>query len=134
VTPRGVALSLATLALVLGCSRERASPDAPPPPDPGAASDAFPVLPDSLVLTTPGGDSVWYAGARAGTDSLGAPCVERGLVIVRGASRTLVPLLMTGTAPTLINDTTIRATLWRDCRPGDRYDVNLRTGTPSRVR
>jgi len=134
VTFRRVVLDLAMLALVAGCGRERASPDAPPPPDTGAASVAFPVLPDSLVLTTPGGDSVWYTGARAATDSLGAACVERGLVIVRGGARTLVPLLMTGGAPTLLNDTTIRARLWRDCRPGDSYDVNVRTGTPSRVR
>jgi hypothetical protein len=105
-----------------------ADADAPP------ANAAFPVLPDSLVLTAPDGATVWFSGARIGTDSLGATCTERGLVIVRDEDRTLVPLLMTGAAPVLVNDSTLRARIWLHCRPGNTYEVNLRTGTPTRVK
>lgn len=77
---------------------------------------------------------MWLSGARLGTDSSGATCVERGLVLVRDSNRTLVPLLMTGAVPVLVNDTTIRARIWLHCRPGNTYDVNLRTGHPTRIR
>ncbi len=121
-------------ALALGCR------DQPPPPqetahaDSGAASNHFPTLPDSLALMAPGGVSIWFSGARSSEDSLGAECVERGLVIVRDSTRTLVPLLMTGGTPVLVNDSTIRARLWLHCRPGNTYEVNLRTGAPTRVK
>lgn len=116
-----------------GCGREA------PPPSAAAAADstgsaAFPTVPDSLVLTAPGGVEVWFSGARVGTDSTGATCVERGLVLVRNGARTLVPLLMTGAAPTLVNDSTLRARIWLHCRPGNTYDVNLRTGHPTRIK
>ena len=78
--------------------------------------------------------TVWFSGARIGTDSTGETCTERGLVIVRDSSRTLVPLLMTGAVPELVNDSTIRARIWLHCRPGNTYEVNLRTGTPTRVK
>jgi hypothetical protein len=91
-------------------------------------------LPDSLVLRAPGGVDVFYSGARIGTDSAGATCVERGLVLLHDGTRTLVPLLMTGAPPVLVNDTTIRARIWLQCRAGDTYDVNLRTGVPKRIR
>lgn len=119
------------IALAWSCGGERPPPAAEP--DSATASAEFPTLPDSLVLTAPGGVSVWYSGARIATDSLGATCVERGLVVLRDDSRTLVPLLMTGAAPVLTNDSTIHARLWRDCRPGATYAVNLRTGTPTRA-
>ncbi len=86
------------------------------------------------MLTAHDGVTVWFSGARVGTDSLGGTCVERGLVIVHGETRTLVPLLMTGVAPTLVNDSTMRARIWLHCRPGNTYDVDLRTGTPTRIR
>ncbi|TFG46756.1 MAG: hypothetical protein E4H41_01245 [Gemmatimonadales bacterium] len=122
------------LMLALGCT------DDPPPPQQTVEADAtprttaFPTLPDSLVLTAPHGVTIWFSGARTGTDSLGATCTERGLVIARDSVRTLVPLLMTGTAPVLVTDTTIRARIWLHCRPGNTYEVNLRTGTPTRVK
>jgi hypothetical protein len=77
---------------------------------------------------------VYFTGARVGTDSTGGTCLERGLVLVRDGSRTLVPLLMTGVPPMLVNDTTLRARIWLHCRPGNTYDVNLRTGVPTRIR
>ena len=122
------------LAVVIGCAADRQPPESPPRTDSAVASDAFPALPDSLALSAPGGTAVWFSGARVGTDSLGGTCIERGLVLVRDGARTLVPLLMTGTTPTLVNDSTIRARIWLHCRPGNTYEVNLRTGTPTRVR
>jgi len=41
---------------------------------------------------------------------------------------------MTGVPPTLVNDSTIRARIWLNCRPGNTYEVNLRTGTPTRTK
>lgn len=121
----------AVLLLALGCARE-----APPPASQAvdsASAAEFPALPDSLALAAPGGVQVWFTGARVGTGADGATCLERGLVIERAGVRNVVPLLMTGAAPELVNDSTIRARLWRDCRPGDTYDVNLRTAHPTRV-
>ena len=128
---RGAAACLVILA---GCTGERPPAQAPPPPDTAPAATAYPTLPDTQVLTAPGGVQVWFAGARRDTDSLGTACLVRGLVLVKDSTRTLVPLLMTGVPPTLVNDTTLRARIWLHCRPGNTYDVNLRTGTPTRIR
>ena len=40
----------------------------------------------------------------------------------------------TGTAPEIVNDTTMRARLSDRCAPGDAYLVDLRTGRPMRER
>jgi hypothetical protein len=111
----------------------------PPPPPQGSSealpnSDTFPTMPDSLVLTAPHGETVWFSGARVGTDSLGGECIERGLVIVTDNQRRIVPLLMTGEIPVLVDDSTMRARVWLQCVPGDTYEVDLRTGTPVRQR
>jgi len=111
-----------------------AEPPAATPPAATGQSREYPTLPDSLVLRAPGGVDVYFTGARVGTDSTGGTCLERGLVLVRDGSRTLVPLLMTGVPPMLVNDTTLRARIWLHCRPGNTYDVNLRTGVPTRIR
>lgn len=89
---------------------------------------------DSLVLTTPKGAEVWFTLARSGTAVGGRQCVERGLEIRQGSRRVQVPLLYTGTPPVLLNDSTMQATLWTRCAPGDSYRVDLRTGHPVRVR
>lgn len=122
------------LAAVAGCAGDSPPPERSPLADSSVANNGFPALPDSLALTLPGGAALWFSGARIGTDSIGGTCLERGLVIVRGDTRTVVPLLMTGATPALVNDSTFRARLWLHCRPGDSYDVNVRTGTPTRVR
>jgi len=109
-------------------------PAAAAPPVEAKANPAYPTLPDSLVLKAPRGVEVYFAGARVGTDSAGSTCIERGLVLVHEGTRTLVPLLMTGAPPTLVNDTTIRARIWLHCRPGNTYDINLGTGVPTRIR
>jgi hypothetical protein len=111
--------------------------EAPPVPAADARADSvaarFPSVPDSLVLTAPDGTEVWFTQARRGIDSAGGTCLERGLEIRREGTRTLVPLLMTGTAPELRDDSTFRARIWLNCRPGNAYDVDLRTGRPTRV-
>ena len=121
------------LGLLAACGGER-RPPVEAAPDSTAAATQFPTLPDSLALRAPGGVEVWFTGARAATDSAGQGCIERGLTIVRGDSRKLVPLLMTGVPPTLVNDSTIRARIWLNCRPGNTYEVNLRTAIPTRTR
>ena len=89
---------------------------------------------DSLVLTNPAGVQIWFTLARATTSADGRHCVERGLEIRQAGKRVRVPLLYTGSTPVLLNDSTMRATLWTQCQPGDAYLVNLRTGHPVRER
>ncbi|HMU61665.1 MAG TPA: hypothetical protein PKA66_07775 [Gemmatimonadales bacterium] len=128
-----IASAIGLMALS-ACGGERSPPPGAATVDSTPTSNAFPTLPDSLALEAPHGVTVWFSGARVGTDSAGVSCMERGLVIVREGRRTLVPLLMTGAVPVLVNDSTIRARIWLHCRPGNTYEVNLRTGTPTRVK
>jgi hypothetical protein len=60
--------------------------------------------------------------------------VDRAIEIRRGDTRVKVPLLYTGTPPELVNDSTLRARLSNQCRPGDAYLVDLRSGRPVRER
>lgn len=115
------------LAVLGGCG----TPDRPATP-PARAEAAAPA--DSLALTAPGGVEVWYTLARSGRAADGSLCVDRALEIRRGATRVPVPLLYTGTAPELVNDTTIRARLSNACTPSDSYLVSLTTGRPTRER
>jgi hypothetical protein len=102
------------------------------PAPPAAATDSAP--PDSLVTTAPGGVQVWFTLARRSTSPAGVPCVDRAIEIRRGDTRVKVPLLYTGTPPELVNDSTLRARLSNQCRPGDAYLVDLRSGRPVRER
>jgi hypothetical protein len=54
--------------------------------------------------------------------------------IRRDGKRTPIPLLYTGAPPRLVNDSTIEAAIWLNCRPGNVYQVNLRSGQPVRVK
>jgi hypothetical protein len=103
-----------------------------PPPKTAAPTDTAP--PDSLVITAPGGVQVWFTLARHSKSPDGVPCVDRTLEIRRGDTRVQVPLLYTGTPPELVNDSTLRARLSNQCRPGDAYLVDLRSGRPVRER
>jgi hypothetical protein len=118
-----------TTLLFTGCKPEdRApAPDRPSPPDFVADPPS-----DSLVLATGAGVEVWYGLSRSARGPDGSPCVERGLEIRRGERRIQVPLLYTGETPTLLNDSTMRAVLWTNCRPGDVYVVDLTNGRPVR--
>jgi hypothetical protein len=103
--------------------------------DDGAAEVAkAPVAADSLVATAPGGVEIWFTLSREGKAADGTPCTDRTIEIRRGGTRVPVPLLYTGTAPELVNDSTIRARLSNQCVPGDAYLVDLRSGRPVRER
>jgi len=107
----------------------------PPARERTSESEASPRgLTDSLALTSATGTEVWFTIAREATGANHERCVERGLEIRDGAKRVKVPLLYTGAAPILLDDSTMRAVLWTHCQPGDAYKVNLRTGQPVRER
>ena len=84
------------------------------------------------VLTAPGGVEVWFGDERPSRDSAGTACTERALEIRGPAGRRIIPLLYTLDTPTVLDDSTIRARLYTDCRPGPMYRVDLRTGLPIR--
>jgi hypothetical protein len=126
---RGPSSLLSTALLLtagLACGRRT---EAPLRQDSAAAATR-----DSLVATAPGGVEVWFTLARNGSAPDGSSCVDRALEIRRDAHRIPVPLLYTGAAPNLVNDSTMRARLSDHCRPGDAYLVDLRTGRPVRER
>ncbi len=122
------------LLLVLGaaaCGGGRRDADAEPPEDEGMV----PGRPaDSLALRTPSGVEIWFTGSRPAMDAAGQVCVEHSMQIRDGDRHVNIPLLYTGQAPTLVNDSTIEAAIWLNCQPGNVYQVNLRTGQPVRVR
>jgi hypothetical protein len=104
-------------------------------PRPAESAAARPVAPtDSLVATAPGGVEIWFTLAREVKRADGTTCTDRALEIRRGDARVPVPLLYTGTAPEIVNDTTMRARLSDRCAPGDAYLVDLRSGHPVRER
>ena len=100
------------------------------PADTAAASDGPAAPAPSLAATAPGGVEIWFTLAREGKGADGATCIDRTLEIRRGDTRIPVPLLYTGQAPEIVNDTTMRARLSDGCAPGDSYLVDLRSGRP----
>jgi hypothetical protein len=112
---------LSVVACVCACGRAERPP---------AATSVDERAGDSLALTGPNGLQVWFTLSRSARSADGAPCVERGLEIRGSGRRVQVPLLYTGETPTLLNDSTMRAMLWTDCRPVSPYRVDLRTGQP----
>ncbi len=126
---RGVFLASATV--LAGCARGEPGPGAAPPAEPAAA----PRVSDSLILTAPGGVTVWLSEGRRATDSAsGAECLERTLEIRRDTTRIKVPLLYTVSTPVLLDDTTLKAELAHNCRQAEPYRVNLLTGRPTPLR
>jgi hypothetical protein len=120
---------LLTLLLLLACAGK---PEPPPAQDTTAAVVTRPA--DTLALSAPGGVEVWFTDSRTAKDSAGNACIERVMQIRRAGQRIAVPLLYTGSVPRLVNDSTIEAPIWLHCRPGNVYQVDLRTGRPTRVR
>jgi hypothetical protein len=116
---------------LIACGRgeQRASLPAGGPADSATTSP----IPDSLALTTASGVQVWFTGSRPDSDRAGHTCSERLLEIRRDGRRIPVPLLYTGAAPTVVDDSTILARIWRHCRPGDAYHVDLTSGHPTPV-
>lgn len=130
--PHGYRFRLRCLPLALS-GLVACGPSRPSPP----IADSTPAVArpaDSLVVTAPGGVEVWFTDARNARDSAGSGCVERVMQIRREGRRIAVPLLYTGSIPRLVNDSTIEAPIWLNCRPGNVYQVDLRTGRPVRVK
>ena len=105
----------------------------PAPGNPAPADTVSLRLTDSLVLTAPGGFTVWFTEGRRGQSADGSPCLERTIEIRRDTLRHKIPLLYTVTAPRLLDDTTLRAELARDCAPAAAYRVDLRDAMPHRI-
>jgi hypothetical protein len=123
----------AVVAVLAGCAAACDGREEIRPPE--SAAETQPAAPaDSLVATARGGVEIWFTLAREGKRPDGTTCIDRTLEIRRGGSRIPVPLLYTGTAPEIVNDTTMRARLSDRCSPGDPYLVNLQTGRPVRER
>ena len=118
------------VVLLCGCSGREETRT--PQVEKASAEPAAPA--ESLVATAPGGVEIWFTLAREGKALDGSTCTDRTLEIRREGKRIPVPLLYTGTAPEIVNDTTMRARLSKLCVPGDTYLVNLRTGRPVRDR
>ena len=112
------------------CTRDL--PQRPPAADSTVATEATPG--DSLAIRGPGGLEVWFTLARTDRAPDGRSCTARTLEIRRNGSRIPVPLLYTGEAPRMVNDTTLEATIYRACAPAALYYVDLRTGQPTPVR
>lgn len=122
-------LSCSTPVVVAGCgARGEPPPTTLPPVDAGTVQ-----LPDSLVLTLPGGATVWLAEGRKSADSTGKECVERSIEVRRDSYRLKVPLLYTLDLPTVLDDTSFRAELSRGCTRMDSYRVNVRDGMPYKL-
>ena len=129
MTPRSAILGAAVLGgLACGERPARAAADTT-----FTSTGTGAVPSDSLVATIGDSTGIWFTLARHDSGMAGA-CTERALEIRRGNARTRVPLLYTGAAPEVVNDSTLRARLWNHCAPGDAYLVNLRTGQPVRER
>lgn len=125
-------LSLALAATALSCGGgDRPDADEAESDDEGMISSS---VADSMVLRTAAGYEVWFSGTRPARDDNGQVCVERTMQIRRDTTRINIPLLYTGDPPVLVNDSTIEAAIWLHCRPGNVYRVDLRTGSPVRVR
>jgi len=125
---RAIVAPLVVLAAACGARGE------PPPGElPAVDPRVAPAAADSLVLTAPGGVTVWLTEGRRGNDSTGTSCFERTIEVRRDSVRLKVPLLYTLSAPTLLDDSTIRAELSLDCRPGAGYRVGFRDGMPHKI-
>ncbi len=125
---------LAGGAIVAAISCRAAQPAAGTASDSAAASTAATVPADSLAASGAGGLEIWFTLARDDQGADGRHCTDRTLEIRRGTSRIAVPLLYTGEAPRIVNDSTLEAVLYRGCRPLARYRVDARTGQPTPVR
>jgi hypothetical protein len=124
LTPRPGILVLLAIGL-MACSESGRHPPAIPDSTSSTGSSA-----DSLIMTLADSTGVWRVAGRADTSSAGAICTERLLELRRGDRRLPVPLLYTLDAPKAINDSTLRAALYRHCEVQAWYLVDTRTGLP----
>lgn len=92
-----------------------------------------PTVPDTMVLSTPDGQTIWLAEGRSARDSAGGQCAERSVEIRTDSATIKVPLLFVRRAPTLLDRGHLRAELSRNCRTMAIYSVELRTGRPIKL-
>ncbi len=78
---RAIVASLVVLAAACGARGE------PPPGELPAVDTRVTATADSLVLTAPGGVTVWLTEGRRGSDSTGAACFERTIEILLDSVR-----------------------------------------------
>lgn len=97
-----------------------------------SAADTAPGPADSVALAIPGG-AIWYTMAREARSPAGERCQERTLEVRRQGDTVAVPLLYTRDAPSLLDDSTASARIYRNCEAGDRYRFDLRSGQPLRI-
>lgn len=125
--PRTLALaSFLILASACGTPEPQEEPT-------GELPDQTAVYRDSSILDGPGGRTVWWTDGRRAVGADGQECHERVMEIRSPSDTVAIPLLYTGAAPVVVDDTTIEAVVWRNCLATDRYLVDLRTGRPTRV-
>ncbi len=97
----------------------------------GATQQVSARPPDSLASRPVPGVEIWFMVGRPASDSAGQACYERSLEIRDSIGRRVVPLLYTLEPPARLDDTSVVARVYRNCQPGDRYRVSLRTGRPT---
>ncbi|MEO8226882.1 MAG: hypothetical protein ABI637_05585 [Gemmatimonadota bacterium] len=122
-------MTMTLIACNRGASGDRAAAQTL---DTTAAAAPVAAPPDSLVVTGRGLE-VWFTLARTDHAADGAACTDRTIEIRRGERRVAVPLLYTEQAPRMLDDSTLEATLYRNCQPAGRYHVDTRTGQPAPV-
>jgi hypothetical protein len=96
------------------------------------ADTSVSIAPKESLAVAGRGVEIWFTFSRPGVAADGTPCVDRAIELRREGKRIPVPLLYTGEAPTIVNDTTARAVLFTGCLAGDAYLVDLRSGRPTR--
>ncbi len=126
-------LPLLLLPAIWACGRDHRPPADHATSTPDSASGRV-AAGDSLLMRLPQGGTLVAGFARVERTAAGDSCTEHGLVIRRDGQERKVPLLYTAEMPVPVNDSTIRAVLYRDCAPADTYLVDLRTGYPRRVK
>ncbi len=98
---------------------------------PPAVADTTPASStDSLILTLGDSTGVWTVAGRPDTSTAGVTCTERLLELRNGSRHVPVPLLYTIGTPMSLNDSTLRAALYRHCEVQAWYLVDTRTGLP----
>ena len=118
------------MLLAAGCWAASAAPSARRLPRRRQAEqrDAAAVPADSLVATAPGGAEVWFTLARAGQRRRRAAASTERSRSAAAARAIPVPLLYTGDAPEIVNDTTLAGPALERLPPGRR----LPGGSPDR--
>jgi hypothetical protein len=118
------------LLVIASCTLAACSAPKPSAQAADSTSTSVVALQDSKVLRMNDGAEIWLAAGRTDTSATGEICTERLFELRREGKSIPVPLLYSMGAPTIVNDTTVRAALYRHCVPSAWYLVSTRTGQP----